>query len=504
MKLLLIHPPHVKPSEPPAGIPILCKAVRDAGHFCTVCDMNIEGIHYLLENSSGAPDTWSKRALKNKHQHLLTLKSEDGYHSLGKYTRAVSDLNRLLELEGKSRKVSLSFSNYLDQKSSPVNSEDLLEAAAHFTENIYFSYFSDRFEQLFDEAEYDYVGFSLNYLSQALITFSMIGYLRHHFPKIKIIVGGGLITTWTKLPTWADQFASLIDHTVSGAGTRKLLNLLGTVSSATHFSPDFSEFQNNPYFAPGLVIPYAAALGCFWKKCSFCPETTENNPYLPTATKQLTEDLNTIYSEYSPRLVHFLDNAINPTFLKQLIKFPLKMPWYGFVRFTTHLTDLNFCHDLKRSGCTMLKLGLESGSQPVLDALKKGIKLEMVQRSLYNLRAAGIKTYVYLLFGTPSETEEDAHRTMRFIIDHADEITCLNLAIFNLPVGSMEVDQLEVSGFYHGDLSLYTDFKHPDGWGRKQVRQFLDNEFRRHSAIRKILQQDPPLFTSNHAPFFGE
>jgi hypothetical protein len=34
------------------------------------------------------------------------------------------------------------------------------------------------------------------------------------------------------------------------------------------------------------------------------------------------------------------------------------------------------------------------------------------------------------------------------------------------------------------------------------IRQFLDKEFKRHPAIASILRRDPPVFTSNHAPFF--
>ena len=56
--------------------------------------------------------------------------------------------------------------------------------------------------------------------------------------------------------------------------------------------------------------------------------------------------------------------------------------------------------------------------------------------------------------------------------------------------------------FYDGDLSLYTDFVHPKGWNRGLVRNFLDREFKRHPAVAAILRRDPPLFTSNHAPFF--
>jgi hypothetical protein len=118
------------------------------------------------------------------------------------------------------------------------------------------------------------------------------------------------------------------------------------------------------------------------------------------------------------------------------------------------------------------------------------------------LRQAGIATYVYLLFGTPAETIESARTTLDFTAAHADAIGFLNLAIFNMPVGSSEAQRLRTRRFYEGDLSLYTDFEHPAGWDRRQVRKFLDQEFRRHPAISAILSNDPPFFTSNHAPFF--
>jgi len=149
----------------------------------------------------------------------------------------------------------------------------------------------------------------------------------------------------------------------------------------------------------------------------------------------------------------------------------------------------------------MLKLGLESGDQGVLDALKKGIDLKTAAAVLKNLKAAGIATYVYLLFGTPAETREAAERTREFTLAHAEEIGFLNLAIFNLPAYGSGADELDTGEFYEGDLSLYRRFSHPGGWNRGEVRRFLENEFKKAPAIAAILRRDPPFFTSNHAPF---
>jgi radical SAM superfamily enzyme YgiQ (UPF0313 family) len=151
----------------------------------------------------------------------------------------------------------------------------------------------------------------------------------------------------------------------------------------------------------------------------------------------------------------------------------------------------------------MLKIGLESGSQHVLDRLEKGVPLHLASRVLNNLHAAGILTYVYLLFGTPAEDETAAHETLDYVVAHAAEIDYLNLSIFNLPLQSPDAQGLPLRCFYEGDLALYHDFKHPAGWHRERVRRFLDKRLKRHPMIQAIIRRDPPVFTSNHAPFWG-
>ena len=142
----------------------------------------------------------------------------------------------------------------------------------------------------------------------------------------------------------------------------------------------------------------------------------------------------------------------------------------------------------------MLKLGLESGDQAVLEAMKKGFDLELAASVLKTLKQANIATYVYLLFGTPPESLDEARATRDFVVRHHDEIEFLNVAIFNLPVYGPDTMKLETKMFYEGDLSLYVDFEHPKGWDRKQVRQFLDKEFKRHPAIASDPEKRPTRF----------
>ncbi|SDB33635.1 Radical SAM superfamily enzyme YgiQ, UPF0313 family [Desulfonatronum thiosulfatophilum] len=535
MSILLIHPPVAKPAEPPAGIAMLAGVLRRAGVACAVADMNLEGILALMRGPAHAADTWTLRALRHRERNLELIRRPETYAVLDRYQRTVFDLNRVLEKSVSVPSVHLSLANYQDDALSPTRSADLLRAAEHPEENPFFHYFDLRLTEVMDEFQPDAVGFSLNYLSQALCTLAMVGYVRRRWPATAIILGGGLVTSWMQGPRQPvcvgnksvdanedppigssarpfntpeassfNPFAGLVDEMVSGPGEAALLRRFGKmdVPDMSCATPDFSSLPLNTYFAPGPILPYSASRGCYWNRCAFCPEMAEGNRYAPVGRSRVIGDIRILVDQVRPVLIHLLDNAISPAVMRELIRRPPGVPWYGFTRFNRQLGDPDFCRELRRAGCVMLKLGLESGSQAVLDAECKGVDLELAEQVLENMRIAGIAAYVYLLFGTPSESEAEAKATLDFVARNHQGIGFLNLAIFNLPLAGKGRIDLDVFPHNHDDLSLYADFLHPLGWDRGKVRRFLDRDFRRHPAIAPILRRDPRIFTSNHAPFF--
>jgi radical SAM superfamily enzyme YgiQ (UPF0313 family) len=519
VEMILIYPPVVKPCEPPAGIARLAGALNRHGIPCVLLDMNIEGQLYLMRQPQTAADNWTQRAIRNLSGNIAAMKDLRTYQSPDRYARAVRDVQRVLAVSGGDSGAITGLADYHHERLSPVRSGDLIKAAEHPELNPLYPFFQKRLPEIIEKGRAQAVGISLNYLSQALCAFSLIGCIRKEFPGTKIIIGGGLVSSWVNRPGWKNPFGGLVDDLIDGPGEDPLLELLNAVSVKDPsppfgkdvgggFSynrqslPDYGSLHLSDYLAPGFILPYSGADGCYWHKCLFCPETAEENAYHPVPPGQALADLKYLVAETQPALLHLLDNAINPALLRALADSPPGVPWYGFARVGRELTDGDFCIALKCSGCVMLQLGLESGDQGVLDALQKGVEIETASQVLKNLQKAGIATYVYLLFGAPPETVTEARRTLDFVIGHQEEISFLNLAIFNMPIGGPEAGKYETAPFYEGDLSLYTDFRHPRGWNRKLVRQFLEKEFKRNSAVALILKNDPPVFTSNHAAFF--
>jgi radical SAM superfamily enzyme YgiQ (UPF0313 family) len=567
--VILIHPPIVKPSEPPAGLAALSGALDANGVRHTLVDANLEAMLWLLQGASSEPGTnyersemsgearralpvegvlnpnnctWTRRALLHLPANLALLRDWQGYTNSARYRKAVSEVNRIIEGSAP-RGAHLSLADYGHNRLIPVKSGDLLYAAGHPEENVFYPYFTARLSALLEDGEgHSVIGISLNYLSQALCAFSIIGFLRPRYPHVRIVLGGGLITSWMSNAAWNNPFEGLVDQLVSGPGELPLLSLLGVktelhskvhrggdeeptqaysavrqgeqrgankdgAKKATWYEartgeacPSFDSLPLNLYLAPGPILPYAGSRGCYWGRCSFCPEKAQRQTCSPKPGSRVIADLRGLAARHRPALIHLVDDAVSPALMAAIAASPMDTPWYGFARITADLADPEFCRRLRASGCVMLKLGLESGDQGLLDALGKGIDLGTAAQALEALTRAGIGTYVYLLFGTPKEDLASARKTLAFVAGHSAFISFLNLAIFNLPVNCEETHGLDLRAFYDGDLSLYTDFVHPHGWGRREVRAFLAGEFKGHPAIRPILLRQPPLFTSNHAP----
>ncbi len=533
--ILLIYPPVGVLSEPPAGMARLAGFLRACGVDCGSLDLNIAAMGMTAKNTAAGgfrgttdiktcdayynpkvngvrnvdpDDTWTRRAKKHLPANLAALQSPAVYQNPDRYRRAVMDINRVLHAAARNAGLALSLSDYTEPRRSPVRSRDLHDAARNYQDNLFFPVFERMITDFLAARSVDIVGISVGFMSQALCAAALAGFIRGAAPDIRIVFGGGLITSWMHLPEFSNPLIGFADELISGPGEGPLARMCGIPGPEAYGAPpgvpyDFASPGQASYLSPVPVLPVAASDGCYWRKCAFCPERAEKRRYRPFAPAALAGQYHADSGQGEhPGLIHFLDNSLSPAFMKQLAVHPPPIPWYGFTRITEHLADPDFVRALARSGCVMLQLGIESGDQGVLDAMEKGASVETASRVLKTLRAASISVYGYFLFGTPFETEKSADKTKSFIRRHAACIDFLNLAIFNLPARCDGMQDLETRSFYDGDLSLYREFVHPQGWNRDRVRRFLRKSVGSDTAIRRIILNDPPFFTSRHAPFF--
>jgi hypothetical protein len=123
----------------------------------------------------------------------------------------------------------------------------------------------------------------------------------------------------------------------------------------------------------------------------------------------------------SVNFFNFSDSVLNGSidavqeFCELLIKNKVNIGWGGQAVIRKEMTP-ELLHLMHEAGCSYLSYGLESGSNRVLASMnKKLFTVELAPVVLKNTHNAKISTNANVMFGYPTETDEDFHKTLRFI-----------------------------------------------------------------------------------------
>jgi radical SAM superfamily enzyme YgiQ (UPF0313 family) len=96
--------------------------------------------------------------------------------------------------------------------------------------------------------------------------------------------------------------------------------------------------------------------------------------------------------------------------------------------------DEDLLGHMRAAGCTTVCFGVESASQRVLDALRKGVTVDQTREAFRAARAAGLLTVGYFMLGCPGETREEAESTLALC--HELEPDFVQVAFFTAYPGS--------------------------------------------------------------------
>ena len=67
---------------------------------------------------------------------------------------------------------------------------------------------------------------------------------------------------------------------------------------------------------------------------------------------------------------------------------------------------------MKNAGCRRVYIGIESGSQRMLDLYKKGYKVKKIYQTIALLKKYQIEVSAFIMLGHPEETRDDFEQTM--------------------------------------------------------------------------------------------
>ncbi|MDP2311909.1 MAG: radical SAM protein [Pseudomonadota bacterium] len=153
------------------------------------------------------------------------------------------------------------------------------------------------------------------------------------------------------------------------------------------------------------------AHGCYWRKCSFCDIQLDYiSRYLPARAERLADAMDELVRDTGQSGFHFVDEAAPPRGLRDLALELLgrrsTVTMWGNIRFEAAFTP-DLCRLLAAAGLVAVTGGLEVASDRLLARMEKGVTIEQVARSAAAFRQAGVLVHAYLMYGFPTQTEEE-------------------------------------------------------------------------------------------------
>ncbi len=161
-----------------------------------------------------------------------------------------------------------------------------------------------------------------------------------------------------------------------------------------------------------------ASRGCPFR-CNWCAKPIFGDTYNVRDAADVAEEMAILKKSYGATHLWFADDifGLNRHWVEKLAsEVEIREAAVPFkIQARADLIDARVARNLKRAGCAEIWMGVESGSQKMLDAMEKGLKLSNVRNARRVLRAEGIRAGFFLQFGYPGETWDDLQQTIRLV-----------------------------------------------------------------------------------------
>jgi len=359
------------------------------------------------------------------------------------------------------------FSRYAESIAGSASSfdgiADILESGNTLSVDIYI----DHLNKKFTECNPGILAFSVPFPGNLLMAFYGAKYIKETYPHIVTVLGGGYVNTELRALQDTRVF-SYFDYVTFDDGERPLLQIYkylqgecnesdlvrtkflknGTVADSIGTLPDFDHSQTgwpdyqgldldrylsfiemtNPMhrlWSDGRWNKMTLAHGCYWHRCTFCDTSLDYiKRYSQADAGQLCDRIEDVIEQTHTSGFHFVDEAAPPALLRELaleiLRRGITISWWTNIRFDRSFSA-DLCRLLALSGCIAVTGGLEVASDRVLSLINKNVSVAQAAKTAYNFTNTGIMVHAYLMYGFPTQTEEetiDSLEVVRQLMEH--------------------------------------------------------------------------------------
>ena len=172
---------------------------------------------------------------------------------------------------------------------------------------------------------------------------------------------------------------------------------------------------NRPY------VIVETSRGCPYA-CDFCVAPIhQGHKFRERSAKSIVDEIERGYKDFGLDFFYLWGDTVTlnvktfTTFCDELIARNLPIRWFGNAR-ADNLTDPAFVHRLRKAGCWMLAMGIETESEEIRKDMVKRLERQKIQSALKNMRDAGIRSFAFFILGYPGESLVTINQTIDYAI----------------------------------------------------------------------------------------
>lgn len=198
------------------------------------------------------------------------------------------------------------------------------------------------------------------------------------------------------------------------SATAPLTDVLSTPFPAYDLLPSVAPYHTGVF--PDHFAMIQTSRGCPFG-CAFCAYASEK--YRPRPAAHVCDEIKWLRDKFGVKNLLFFDDILSIRakdtlgLTEKMIEQKLGVEWVCCTR--ANLTDEESLKKMSQAGCLELAVGIESGSETILENIKKGVTKDEVRACAAACKKAGILFYGMTIVGLPGETRETMRETIDFI-----------------------------------------------------------------------------------------
>jgi anaerobic magnesium-protoporphyrin IX monomethyl ester cyclase len=302
--------------------------------------------------------------------------------------------------------------------------------------------------------------------------------IKRHHPKAHVVVGGPHATPLARemLTHHADidtisigesetTFLDLVDRLAAGQPTQGIAGTAFRTEGRIEVGPERPAIEDldslaspHDWFDTHILM---TSRGCAWR-CTFCgAEASWGRGYRGQSIAYVLDAIERAVSRSPVKMLQIKDDTFT-TNRKRVIELcrgirarGIRFAWSCDTRVDVLGDEL--LREMRLAGCERLSLGVESGSQRILDAIDKKITPDEILASTELAKKYGIKVRYYMMVGNRGETRETFDETLSFL-ERAKPHQYIFAALSVYP-GTRDYDLACEAGWLDAELYFERDFQ---------------------------------------------